>query len=391
MTHSSPDAEDALEARHPRPLRELGWQTSTPTTRSTATARRRPPAGPLPGPRHPRRGDPPPPPAGRPGPPQPRPAPRGLRRPPSTELTRDRSAMTLVDANREVYSLLKDGVRVTFRDPERRRARRRAPSRSSTGTTPANNDFLLVQQFWVTGEVYTRRADLVGFVNGLPLLFRRTQGPPQAASRTPTATTCATTRTPSPTSSGTTPSSSSPTAADARIGTITAELGALCASGKRSTTRARQGVDLPGDRRPRHLRAGPLPGPGRELHPLPGAARRHWPRSWPRTTSTWASNNAIAGRARHPRRTRAGWASSGTPRAAARASRWSSSARRCCAQLPGNWTFVVVTDRIDLDDQIYKNFARAGAVTEPEEQRPRPERRAPAAAPAARTTATSSP
>ncbi len=35
--------------------------------------------------------------------------------------------------------------------------------------------------------------------------------------------------------------------------------------------------------------------------------------------------------------------------------------------LPGNWTFVIVTDRDDLDSQIYKTFARSGAVTEPEE------------------------
>jgi len=37
--------------------------------------------------------------------------------------------------------------------------------------SPANNDFLLCSQFWVTGEMHTRRADLVGFVNGLPLLL----------------------------------------------------------------------------------------------------------------------------------------------------------------------------------------------------------------------------
>ena len=30
---------------------------------------------------------------------------------------------------------------------------------------PANNDFLLCSQLWVTGDMYTRRADLVGFVN----------------------------------------------------------------------------------------------------------------------------------------------------------------------------------------------------------------------------------
>ena len=35
---------------------------------------------------------------------------------------------------------------------------------------PANNDFLPVSQFSVTGALYTCRPDLVGFVNGLPLV-----------------------------------------------------------------------------------------------------------------------------------------------------------------------------------------------------------------------------
>jgi type I restriction enzyme, R subunit len=34
----------------------------------------------------------------------------------------------------------------------------------------------------------------------------------------------------------------------------------------------------------------------------------------------------------------------------------------------GNWTFLIVTDRDDLDKQIYKNFASTGAVTEPDVQ-----------------------
>ncbi len=35
-------------------------------------------------------------------------------------------------------------------------------------------------------------------------------------------------------------------------------------------------------------------------------------------------------------------------------------------KLPGNWTFVIVTDREDLDGQIYRNFASTGAVLEDE-------------------------
>ena len=45
-------------------------------------------------------------------------------------------------------------------------------------------------------------------------------------------------------------------------------------------------------------------------------------------------------------------------------------AQKVLRKLPGNWTFVIVTDRHDLDDQIYKNFASAGAVTERKTVRP---------------------
>jgi len=33
-----------------------------------------------------------------------------------------------------------------------------------------------------------------------------------------------------------------------------------------------------------------------------------------------------------------------------------------------DWTFVIVTDRRELDDQIYKNFASTGAISEPQAQ-----------------------
>ena len=36
---------------------------------------------------------------------------------------------------------------------------------------PENNDFFLVSQLWVHSDLYHRRTDLVGFVNGIPLVF----------------------------------------------------------------------------------------------------------------------------------------------------------------------------------------------------------------------------
>src|SRR5690606_1510029 len=41
-------------------------------------------------------------------------------------------------------------------------------------------------------------------------------------------------------------------------------------------------------------------------------------------------------------------------------------AQKILRTIAGNWTFVIITDRTELDDQIYKTFAATGAVTETE-------------------------
>ena len=45
------------------------------------------------------------------------------------------------------------------------------PSKLLIGTPQIITIFFLASQFSITGEIYTRRADLLGFVNGLPLVF----------------------------------------------------------------------------------------------------------------------------------------------------------------------------------------------------------------------------
>jgi len=85
------------------------------------------------------------------------------------ELTRDRSALTLASANREIYDRLKDRVKVTYRNDDGEDITENVTV--IDWQTPTNNDFFLASQFWITGEMYTRRPDLLGFVNGIPLIF----------------------------------------------------------------------------------------------------------------------------------------------------------------------------------------------------------------------------
>lgn len=83
------------------------------------------------------------------------------------ELIRDRSAMSLEAANREVYRLLKDGIPVSV--PDRQHGGQKIERlRVVDWEYPEQNDFLLVSQFSLVGSLYTCRPDLVGFVNGLP-------------------------------------------------------------------------------------------------------------------------------------------------------------------------------------------------------------------------------
>ena len=83
------------------------------------------------------------------------------------ELTRDRSAMSPAAANREIYHLMKDGIPVSVPDREHG-GQKSERLRVIDWEKPKENDFLLVRQLSVVGELYTCRPDLVGFVNGLP-------------------------------------------------------------------------------------------------------------------------------------------------------------------------------------------------------------------------------
>jgi type I restriction enzyme, R subunit len=86
-----------------------------------------------------------------------------------SEITKPRTAMHFARANAEIHRLLRDRVEVSVRQPDGTAL----PEKLAIidWEHPENNDFLLVSQLWVHSDLYKRRADLVGFINGIPLVF----------------------------------------------------------------------------------------------------------------------------------------------------------------------------------------------------------------------------
>ena len=85
-------------------------------------------------------------------------------------ITQSRAVMNKVEANREIYNILKDRVKITDTDPITQEATD-IVLKVIDWENPENNDFFAATQFWITGEFYTRRPDLIGFVNGIPLVL----------------------------------------------------------------------------------------------------------------------------------------------------------------------------------------------------------------------------
>lgn len=76
---------------------------------------------------------------------------------------------SLIDMNREKYKMFKDGVKVEFKDKEGYRKEEKL--KIFNLQEPSKNHFLAIRELWIKGDLYRRRADIIGFVNGIPLLF----------------------------------------------------------------------------------------------------------------------------------------------------------------------------------------------------------------------------
>jgi type I restriction enzyme R subunit len=90
-------------------------------------------------------------------------------------LTRDRSAMLPLNANREVMALLRAGVQVQIRNDKG--GFDDLQVRVIDWRNVAANDFVVASQVWVHGVLHKRRPDTIGYVNGLPLLLAEWKAP----------------------------------------------------------------------------------------------------------------------------------------------------------------------------------------------------------------------
>jgi len=282
------------------------------------------------------------------------------------ELARDRSAMSLAAANREVYRLLKDGIPVPVPDRDhggRDGGQRTERLRVVDWAQPEQNDFLLVSQFSVVGSLYTCRPDLVGFVNGLPWVvieLKKPGVPARAAfdenlthykSQVPqlfwfNALLIA--------SNGT----------DSRVGSLTADW-----------ERFFEWKRIAREDEPRRVSLEVM---------LRGACERTRLLDLTENFTLFSEhkaglvkvlgqnhqflgvNNAIASmrEARKLGHGRGGvfWQTQGSGKSFSMVF----FAQKVLRKLIGNWTFVVVTDRVELDEQIAKTFKSVGAVSEAE-------------------------
>jgi len=75
----------------------------------------------------------------------------------------------LAAINKDKHELLVKGVPISYQDDKGVLQKKRL--RVFDFDAPTNNHFLAVRQFEVVGKLYNRRPDVVGFVNGIPLVF----------------------------------------------------------------------------------------------------------------------------------------------------------------------------------------------------------------------------
>ena len=281
------------------------------------------------------------------------------------QLTRDRSAMSPAAANRDVYELLKQGVQVSVPDPERG-GQKTERVRVMDWDNPAANDFLLVSQMTITGPLYTCRPDLIGFVNGLPLVVMEFKKPgvPARAALEENITSYKHPLNGVPALFWFNALIIASNGSESRVGSITADWDRMFEWKRIEREDEPRRVSLE-----TMIRGTCAPTRLLDLvenFTLFSEHKTGLIKILGQNHQVLGVNNAIASmlRARKERHGRGGvfWQTQGSGKSLAMVF----FSQKVLRRIAGNWTFVVVTDRTELDDQIAKTFKATGAVSQQE-------------------------
>lgn len=85
------------------------------------------------------------------------------------KIVQKEAGKNLAQQNKAKYQLLKNGVEVSFTNAQGKTEKKTLRVFDYKDYT--NNEFTAVRQLEVSGELYNRRPDVIGFVNGIPLVF----------------------------------------------------------------------------------------------------------------------------------------------------------------------------------------------------------------------------
>lgn len=278
------------------------------------------------------------------------------------ELSRNRSAMSLVAANREVYRLLKDGVLVSVPDLERG-GLSKVRLRVVDWDRPAENDWLAINQFSIKGDLYGCVPDLVGFVNGLPLVVIEFKKPGVSA-RVAFDDNLTHYKDAIPQLFWSNAFLIASNGTASRIGSLSADWERFFEwkriESEKEPRRVSLEVLLRGTCQPQRLLDYV------ENFTLFSETKGGLIKIIAQNHQVIGVNNAIAAtlEARRRGHGRAGvfWQTQGSGKSYSMGF-YSQKIQR---KVPGDWTFVIVTDRTDLDDQIADTFKAAGIVSQTE-------------------------
>lgn len=277
------------------------------------------------------------------------------------EVIKDRSTLSLVRANQEVYQLLKDGVKVTYRTSDDEDCTDIV--KIIDWENPETNDFFLASQFWISGDYGRKRTDLLGFVNGIPLLLIELKASHRALENAYKHN-LSDYKTTIPQLFWYNATIILSNGSKSKMGSMTAGFEHF-AEWKKINAEGEEGVV--------------------SLETIIRAAcqKEHfldlienftlYSEAKGETSKLVAKNHQFLGvnraiRAVQDIKENQGkigvfWHTQGSGKSYSMVF----FSQKVLRKLPGNWTFLVITDREDLDGQIYRNFASTGAVIEPEE------------------------